>query len=209
MAFQLEVNDLVEVKLYAFSQGQYSINTLHYRVTAEVGTGAFDADAAQEIGTNFGDALREVMSNNASYLGCSAQILLPTRRPRVLFEGNAGAGSVDDEILPRQVAGLIRKKSNFASRSGRGRMYVPFPAEQSNTALGFPSPAYLVNLNILAGLLDDPQVAGGGGNTATLSPIIFNRTTNVGTPITGFESATTWATCRRRSDVRGGDRAPF
>jgi hypothetical protein len=88
-------------------------------------------------------------------------------------------------------------------------MYVPFPSELHNDEDGFPNAAYLVLLSVFAGLFDDPQEAGGGGNTATLSPIIYNRNTNVGTPVTGFDASSVWATCRRRSDVRGGDRVPF
>jgi len=209
MANAIQLNDLLELKLYAFSQGQYSINTLHYACVARAGDGEDDVGAGIKFQTTFSAAFRDLMSSAARYVGLTTQIIRPTRRPKIVNVVGAGDGTEDSDILPRQVAGLIRKLTNVASRHGRGRMYVPFPAESHNTATGFPENAYLTALGVFADLMDDTIQVGAGGDTVDLDPVVFDRASNTGLLITGVDVGQTWASCRRRSDTRGSDRPPF
>jgi len=209
MAISLEVTDVVELKFYARSEGQYSQNVRHYRVTTLTGTSATDQEAASDFAGMFPGALRACMCEDASYLGLSTQIIKNTRRPRILDVTGAAVGTFAGEQLPRQVAGLIRLGSEVASRSGRGRMYVPFPPETANQPNGVPSGAYRALLGDLAALLKTTVVVNGAAGTATLQPILYNRVTNGRIAITVAVDASVWATQRRRSDVRGGDAPPF
>lgn len=209
MATPVESGDLVEVKIYAHSEGQYSINTLHYAVTGVMGSTVTDAAFALSFETAVAPLLKDCMSAGAEYIGISAQIIRPVRRPAVAVNVLQGIGSVVGDVLPRQVAGLLRKKTSIASRHGRGRVYVPFPSEASNTAAGYPLLAYITALSALGAELDDVRVVNVAADSATFTPVVFNRTALTGISITEMQAASTWATVRRRADNRGADRAPF
>jgi len=209
MSFDLEVNQVLEVKLYSHSSGQYAINTRHYRVTGIQGTGETDVNAAARVETELAASFKAALCEQAEYLGLSLQIIRTPRRPKTVVTAGSGPGLVEGEILPRQVAGLITVLTDTASRQGRGRMYVPFPAESRNTALGVPTAEYLGELDAIAIKLDNTLVVGAGANTATIQPVLYNRVSHAVTPVTGIRVNSNWATQRRRSDIRGGDRAPF
>jgi hypothetical protein len=209
MAWQVTLNDLLEVKVYCFSEGQYSINTLHYAVSGVVGVALFDSNLVIPLEASMSAEIKACLSAQAEYLGMSLQIVNPTRRPMVVANVGAGAGGVAGDVLPRQVAGLIRKRTSVASRHGRGRMYVPFPGEASNDTDGFPVAAYTAALNALGAIVDDPLAVTIGADTTTITPIILNRVALTGISITDCVAASTWATVRRRSDNRGADRPPF
>jgi len=203
------INDVVEVKLYAHSEGQYSVNTLHYKVTAAAGGGSTDEIFAGELSDMFPDRLKAAMSVQATYEGLTVQIIRPTRRPRVINIVGRDVGGVAGDILPRQVAGLIQKRTTTASRSGRGRMFVPFPSETHNNPDGFPVIAYTDLLDLLATTMLTTVVSADGANTSTLVPCLYNRNTHATILLTGAISGSTWGTCRRRADVRGADKLPF
>lgn len=209
MSYELEVNQVLEVRLYAHSAGQYSVNTRHYRVTAVAGAGETDGNAAVRVETELAAAFKACLNENAEYLGLSLQIIRTIRRPKSIVSAGSGPGLIEGDILPRQVAGLITLTTDTASRSGRGRMYVPFAPESRNLATGVPNPEYLGELDALAIKLDNILVVGAGADTATIQPVLYNRTTHAVIPVTGIRVASHWATQRRRSDIRGGDRPPF
>lgn len=209
MSYDLEVNQVLEAKLYAQSSGQYSVNTRHYRVTAIAGTGETDVNAAARIETELAPAFKACLNENANYLGLSLQIIRTIRRPKAVVTAGSGPGLIEGDALPRQVCGLITVLTDTASRNGRGRMYVPFPPESRNLATAVPNAEYLGELDSLAIKLDNVLVVGGGGNTASIQPVLYNRVTQAVIPVTGVRVAALWATQRRRSDIRGGDRPPF
>jgi len=205
----ISVNDIVEAKIYCHSQGQFSINTVHYKCTAIAGGGSTDDIFAGELAELFAPRIKACLSEQAEYVGLTAQIIRPTRRPKVLNTVDVGDGLVTGDILPRQVAGLISKKTSTASRSGRGRMYVPFPAESTNTEDGFPVAGYKTNLELLATVFLTTVVSADGGNTSTMVPVLYNRNSHATLILTGATVQNVWGTCRRRADVRGADRFPF
>jgi len=209
MSYDLDVNQVLELKFYSHQRGQYAINTRHYRVSAKAGLGDTDVNAGIKLNTELAGAYIACLGNDAQFLGVSIQLIRNTRRPKTVLTTSAGDGGFEGEPLPRQVAGLIKVTTDEASRHGRGRMYVPFPPESANTNTGVPSGAYIDALNNLALKLDDLMVVGGGGNTVTLQPVLYNRATNAVIPVTSAGAAPVWATQRRRADVRGGDKPPF
>lgn len=209
MPFTVAANDRLEVKFYCKSEGQFSVNTVHYRVDTVAGTSVTDAAVATKMSQYFNGRIMDVLSDGASFMGVTAQIIKPTRRPKILDTTGAGTGQFSGDQLPRQVCGLIKKQTALADRHGRGRFYVPFPPETANQPNGVPSAAYLSLLDDLATLLDDTIIVGSGGNTADLKPVVYDRKLNIAVDITLCSPASYWATQRRRSDVRGGDRPPF
>lgn len=209
MAIDLSVNDKLEMKIYCRNEGQVSVNTRHYKVSALTGTGKTDADAAAEFSNQVAAAMRDCLAVGGTFLGISGQILRPIRRVKVVVTVDNGAGTFAGETLPRQVAGLIRLGSETASRHGRGRVYVPFPSEGANSVTGFPTGAYLTVLDVLRDKVTQNITVGAGANTVTLVPVLYHRPTGDTVQVTNGVSAQVWATQRRRSDIRGGDRSPF
>lgn len=209
MAVNLVVGDVVETKIYCAYETQRSINTRHYRVTALAGAGATDLDVADRLDTLWAGHVKALLATPARYLGTSAQIVQLTRRPRQIDNGNNGAGSAGLQGLPRQSCGLIQLTSAVAARSGRGRNYIPFPAEDDNEATAIPSNDYLTRLDALAQDFLIGITVGALPNTASLTPVLYRRDTGTTIDVTAVDIRQIWVTQRRRSDVRGGDREPF
>jgi len=209
MANVLALGNVVEAKLYCKSSGQYSINTLHFRVSAVAGTSTNDTNAATAVSGAFAAPMKALLSENAEFIGVTVQIIRSTRRPKVYTLADAAPGTVLGDSNPRQVAGLVTKLSATASKSGRGRFYVPFSGEADNEPGATPSGDYVTRLQTLGAQIVTPITAGAGGNTAVLTPVLYNRETFFTIDINDYTARTYWATCRRRGDARGGDRPPF
>jgi len=205
----LQVDDLIEVKFYGKSEGQFSINVRHYRVTVAPLLGPTDATVAEHMSDAFGPRMAAVMCERAEFLGCSAQIIKPVRRPMQVSASGAAVGTVAGEQLPRQIAGLIKIETNVATRRGRGRFYAPFPGESSNEPDATPNGTYTTNLQLLANSLAVNRTVGLVGFEATLIPVIYARDIDNTTPVQAAVGRSFWATQRRRSDAGGGDKFPF
>jgi len=209
MANKIVANDIVEVRFYCSLYGQYSINTRHYLCDGIVGTGADELAFATDLDTDFAATFKELLSSFAFYEGVAVQIIRPTRRPAVFRNASRGQGSLGDDPLPSQVAGLIKLVTNTATRKGRGRIYLPFASESVNGDDAKPTGPYVANLEALANDLLDDYTPGAGGNTSSLVPVIYNRVLHTTIPLTASYARTLWATQRRRSFLAGGDRIPF
>lgn len=209
MSFEVAVNNILEMKLYARCQGQTSITVRHYRCTALAGTGRLDTDCVSALDGKFATPFKECLCTDAQYLGTSLQIIKSIRRGLVYTTVSTGDGQYAGEPLPKQTAGLITLRTEEATRAGRGRMYIPFPAEGANHSDAKPTGAYLDALHNFALLVDDTVVVVSGANSVTLVPVIYHRATLGTTNITEAVERTYWGTQRRRSDVAGGDRLPF
>jgi len=205
----IALNDVVEAKLYCQSQGQISQNVYHYKATAFVGTGGTDVQFVEVFSNAFSGALKDLLCQAAEFLGASVQVIKPTRRPAVFYSTDSGVGTVAGDVCPRQVAGLIKTLSAIAGKHGRGRKYIPFPSEASNSAFGIPENAYMSLLDDFASLIPQVRSCGGGGNTTSLTPVLLDRETDATTVISSAVPRQVWATQRRRSDVRHGDLSPF
>lgn len=205
----LVVNDIVECKVYCQSAGQISQNIFHYRVANLTGDGATDQDAADKVDTNFAGPYKALLCNFAEYLGSSAQIIKPTRRPACFSNTSADSGTAGEEQIPRQVAGLIQLQTATASKHGRGRKFIPFPSEDDNEEDGKPSVGYVANLTALAIQLLTPMEVVGGGETATLQPVLYDRDAGTTLALIKYRVRSVWATQRRRGDTRHADLSPF
>lgn len=209
MPFALVEGNVLEVKFYSRCEGQVAINVRHYVVDDIVGAGRTDAQMLDVIAADIAPRIQALLNEEAFYLGTSLQIIRLPRRPALVRVIESGAGTYAGEALPKQVAGLIKLVSADATRHGRGRFYAPFPSENANGADARPNAGYMDALDDLGEKLASPQVSTGGADSATAVPVIYNRTTHAVIRILDNVERQLWATQRRRSDVRGGDRLPF
>lgn len=95
------------------------------------------------------------------------------------------------EMLPFQVSEVVSLRSALATRSGRGRFYLP-PIAEGQTAAGRLTSttvsAIVTAVNQYFSALD----------TGGLDPVLLNRTTMVQTPVTQFDVGDVLDTQRRR-----------
>ena len=210
MAF-LDVGDQCRLVLWAQQGSQAGLMVHHYECNATGGGSATDQDAVTALSTIFGPLIKPLMATTASYLGALFQILRPTLRPTVYSTAGNGAGTALNDPLPSQTTGIITLRSNVAGRGGRGRKYIPFPAEGDNLTGQTPTAGYLTAAGSLGtALVAQRVITGMVGNTATLVPIIFRRANPVGSPLVeSFTVRSKWATQRRRGSYGRPNASPF
>lgn len=197
----MDVNDIIQVTAYCSSGNQLSMNVLHYVTETKVGTGATHLEVSARFDTLWNAAYIALLSSNARYRGIGTKKIVPFPATVEVFSGiNADDGGVASDILPRQVCGVITKKTGLAGRAFRGRVYIPFAAEDDNQVSGIPEVPYTARLATLANLFEDTVVAGVGGNTNSFAPVLFHRDGATYTPITECVARSIWGTQRRRGD---------
>jgi hypothetical protein len=101
------------------------------------------------------------------------------------------AGASTEETLPAQCACVVSTRSALATRSGRGRFYLP-PFDVTVMSSGLLSAA-AVGTTLAAAQALFSSLDGAG-----LSPVLLNRSTMVQTPITSIDVGNVIDTQRRR-----------
>lgn len=196
----MPAGDIWQVIFHNGLVDQVGLNVRHYRTNSETGTGATQVEIATALSPLFAPLYKALMTNTASFLGVTAQKIRPVPvQMRGSFGGDGGAGTAGVDPIPRQVAGLISHKTEFAGPGFRGRSYVPFPDENDNTLQGLPTAGYITRLAALATEMSDQQVIVGAAGTTTIDPVVFRRVQNTFSFIVDPSVASgRWATQRRR-----------
>lgn len=203
-------NDIVTVRFYSYLLDQLAINVLHYRTTSVV-SNPTTAHFASLLATTMPGLYKPLMSTQATYLGVAVQktFPLPNHTPNVDVTG-AAAGTSGAVPLPRQDCGIVTKRTAFAGRQYRGRVYLPFPSTADNEATeGTPNAAYLTAANAWAASALGNWTINTGGNQATMVPILWHADTGTYTDLAGFSVRDRWATQRRRGSYGRTNDLPF
>lgn len=205
----IEDSQILEVRFAATALSQAAINVRHYIASSVLGGTVTTDDFAATLSAVIPALYKAIMSDQAVYYGLSVQKIFPVP-PAVAsvdYTGQA-AGSVNSDILPGQVTGILTMRTANAGPGFRGRNYIPFPPESLNTD-GIPTSTYMTGLTNLADKFDDSWVVTAGASTATLSPVLWNRATLTPTAITAAQARQKWATQRRRGNYGQRNVAPF
>lgn len=196
----ITLDSVYELKLHSFCKDQLGLNVLHYRCTALTGAPPTESKAAELLSTAFAPVTKDLLSAEASFLGVSLRQLFPILGIPIIMTVDAGAGTGGVSVLPKQVAGLIKKVSGLAGKANRGRVYIPFPSESDNDTFGTPNAAYRTRLSDFGFQMASIRT-GGLWLAATLTPIIYHKTAPAThTAITDFTVRSRWANQRRRGD---------
>lgn len=209
MATQLAVGDLLEVAIVCKADEQYGLNVRHYDVTSVGGNPITVEDVAATIEGEFETAYKVALSSGATYWGVKATRIKPTRSQPAKSFVSRGPGDVAEDLLPRQVAGVIKLKTEVGGRTGRGRAYIPFLPETYNDPDGNPEGAAITALQGIGNLLDDTFPITVGARTGTIRPVLYNRKTGARTPVDGFVVRSRWGSQRRRSNINRPDADPL
>lgn len=212
MASNVVIGDTLQIKIYCKFRDQIGLNVRYLQVTNTTGASVTDQEVADRVALDVDALYRELLSIQARFEGVSAQIVLPVARDTVYSNNGAGAGLTSGDPLPSQTCGLITLRSGFAGRSGRGRMYIPFPGEGDNdTVNATPSASYMDKLAVLGEYFESFAVVTVGANSATMRWVI----TNYPDPAPGFVGILDtiprqkWATQRRRGAFGRPNSLPF
>lgn len=194
-----EVGDLYEGRIFCTLGVQTSITVRHWRVSGKTGTGATDAQIAAGLEGAVATAMKAVISASATYRGVGVRRIQPLPISLETYSNAAaGVGGLAGDPLPLQTAGIITIGTALGGRSRRGRAYIPFPNEDSNTASALPSNAYVALLATLGGALTATFGPGAGGNTNNLIAVVFSRKFNTRTDVSSNLPRTQWGTQRSR-----------
>jgi hypothetical protein len=202
--------DIFEVVFGGRQHGQDTRNVVHFRVRTTSGSGA-PTDAQLEAAILAGvwvngmrDEMRQQLSSEWSLLFTKAQRLSPgPRSAGVVSVEDAGPGSIPGNALPTAVAAVIQKRTAFAGRRYRGRMYVPgIPASYENDSS--LSAEGVTAMEQLANNLDQIFVATAAAVAFTFEPILLHRDVQGGyTLVTGHGVDSVLRTQRRRQVGKG------
>jgi len=203
-------NDIVQARFFCYAFDQVAINSVHFRASSIVANPT-TAHFAALLASTMPALYKALLAPAADYIGLATQKVfpLPKHIPDVETTG-IGAGALTGHILPRQTSGIVTKRTAFAGKRYRGRVYVPFPAEDVNQdSVGTPTAAYVTLLNNFKASLLGNWTINTGGNQAVMVPIIYHEDDNTYTDITGSTSQARWGTQRRRSSYGPVNPLPF
>ena len=168
MARTLADGDIVQATIVTQMGDQVALNVLHYLCGIDSGTSADDTDFARQFSAAIEANWKSALNNTATFKGVMVQVINPppiTRRIADVADAGVGTGGATPQ--PPQVSGIIRWATNTAGRTGRGRIYVPFPSTTFIDTDGTPTAAYVA---ALAGIATDLGtfivVSRGGGGGA-------------------------------------------
>lgn len=194
------VNDVIETKIHCTTPGENAINVLHYKVNAVVGPPVADSLWCNAFFVRIQVELTACMANEATFSQVTMQKVLPLPVGAPAFSTSLPIiGSEASDLLPRQVCGMITKRSVLAGRANRGRMYVPYPGEFESNPDGNPTPSYVAKLDTLANRLFVPITLVSGPSSIDILPVILNRLPGTTVGIVGWTPRSRWATQRRRN----------
>jgi len=212
MAFNIVSGGVIRHVMYSTVPGQVSVTKRDYQCVSISGGSAINSDTVlAHLETTFANLMKDCMSNQATYYGSQLYYQTPVgARPRPSSSTlEQGVGSDAGDLLPTQTTGLISLYSDTLGKAGQGRVYVPFPAQDSIDSLGSPDALYLVDLTNLGTQLVSPQAVIAGGITATFVPVLYIPGGTPPKPIIKFIVRDAFATQRRRGAFGRLNAAPF
>lgn len=206
MPTPLVVGDIIETKVFSKLGEQVAINVYHYRCSAFTGVSRTDQEIANSMESVGGPKYKAAMPGAALHLGTTVQIIqggvLPVRAVSVT---EAGVGARAADALAPQLAVLVRKNTGIAGRANRGRVYLPFFAEDEEDANGEVNAAGQAAATVIAAYYLNQINIAAGGSSVTLDPIIWQRTDRTYVNITSYTVRSLFATQRRRSLINKPD----
>lgn len=141
MSLPIAIDTLISASWYCYCVNQLSVNTVLYRVQTVTGTPT-DSQLADAMAEALSTEYKALLPSSASYKGASCRIEwgtgIPLGGPSHYSAEGAGVGVAEGNVLPLQTCGIITKLSNVRGPGGRGRIYVPFPADSFQDVSGSP-----------------------------------------------------------------------
>lgn len=206
----LVTGDVVRMRVYCWCNQQLSINTYSY-VIGEIDVGSTNVlmwDLGMYLLVAAHDMYVPIMSEFAEFLGIGLQKLTTPITGEAQFTTSMafldGLGLDAGQPLPTNITGLLRRSGIKPSnnRQKNGRVYLPFPSENSNGDGSVPVNTYRANVTLLGENLSMPHGVTYNGTTYNLVPCLeLNNTIPAGWANISLTSASNrWGQQHRRGD---------
>ena len=200
MSYPIATGDFVQISTHCFAGNQESVNTCYYLCGGVSGGGINDSQVAQLFTALVAASYKAWMPDTASFSYGACQIVSPIRRPEQVYGGSAGVGTFGDTLTPTQTSGIIQKKTNLASRRGRGRIYPGFPSANAVGLNGQMIALAFTRLTAIAAAWPTVWIPTVGGASVTLSAFVIDAAFTGGSEVTDWNPLQLWATQRRRGE---------
>lgn len=213
--------DVFKLRVVCWSpvNGQIGVNVSYWVASLVTGIGATPAQFAAAFDGLVFAAYQSFMSSTCAYRGVGVQqvLELPPVEATVVTHANPGTAALG--ALPLQVSGLLGTGTAFSSRHTRGRIYIPFPADDFTDANGDINIAGQTILATLANAYGANLNLGAGANTAVMNLTVRSKVLHLGPPVlpptitynvvTVVTARTKFATQRRRGQYGRLNPLPF
>lgn len=200
MATAIVAGEDIEVTIFCDDAEQIGVNVVHYEIASITSAPTYEG-LATAFSAAVAGAYKPWLHDDAAYAGLKIRRILTLLSPMPWFSSTDNGLGQSGTRVPRQLAGLIRKRINAAGPKGRGRLYAPFPGGDMVTGGGV-SAAGIAQLGVIEDVLFNQgtnlTVVTGGGNVV-LTPMMLARTPAPGfSPIIQTSISGEFATQKRR-----------
>jgi hypothetical protein len=197
----MPVSDAYQVTVYCQAGNQVSANVLHYTVTSETGTYT-QQELANAISTAIGGVWKPIISNLATYKGIilAAMPITPVSAmtPSTSATGIGSGGATG--LLPKQICGIITKRTVGRGPTYRGRVFTPFPDVSANASGGAPTAGFITALANAGVKVLGLSLIPNGGSTVALAGMLNRRIAGLLIPLTAITAQNKFGEQHRRSD---------
>jgi len=215
MAYIVQGNDVVKIRWYATLGAQASVITHHYLCPAPQLVGQWDLPLLlNQWAAMAAPLIKPCIATIAHFDGSSIQVVTTPPYSALLYSSQgAGNGTMTLDPLPTQVTGMISRRTDFAGRAYRGRIYMPFPTKTGSDTNGLPTITYTTLLsNYVAGVEPPAGITlTSAGKSILLDPVLRHKprpAAPADTQITGHEYPLKFATQRRRGSYGKANFSP-
>lgn len=212
MAFNVVVGGVVRHVAYCTIPGQTSACKRDWQCVSITGASAIGSDdVLATLDGNVASHFKDCMSFRATYYGSQLYYQTPVGpRPRPSSTTvNQGIGSDAGDLLPTQSCGLIALYTDTLGKTGQGRVYTPFPAQDSIDSTGTPDALFLVDLDAFGIVLTSAFNVVVGAVTASFVPVLYVPGGPPPKPIIRYQVRDAFATQRRRGAFGRLNANPF
>lgn len=177
----MAVGDVYKLSVIGSAGGQSHYNVLHYRVDSQTGVGATVQEMIQEWAAVMQAAYLDCLGAHYTLAGFIMKQILPTPgNPEERPAAGTVVGSIVGDPAPSYQAQVTGLRTNVATRSGRGRVYLGAQIEANSEATDGNkyTAAYLTTVGAFYALYQaDLTVTGASGNS-TLTPQVYSKKLN-------------------------------
>lgn len=201
MPIQLQVEDVLHIRLGAYQNGQVSLNNLYYKVSTITGGATFLEDVPNGVFNFAKDHYKVLMTTQASFVGTSARIVAPAFRKTNTYLSDVAlvAGTAGDEVLPTQDCGVWSFRTDLAGRKAYGRNYLPFLWAGFVQGTGHPSEDYITAASNWIAFMSPNITVPVKTHSLVLNHGVFGKNTGFN-PVTASRLSHLFGTQRRRGD---------
>jgi len=205
----------VRLRMAWKNSNQYGLCINNYYCFGIAGNPTTLADVVKGFDTLLAAYLIDLVPANAQYWGVGCAIMQNAEphqaTPEYYCKNGRAPGSATGDLLPTQSSGLASLRTAQVGRSGRGRIYFPFPPTSAIDADAALQTVYKTAIDTMLSSSNQPNIANAASDGSVfLQRIIISRIySGAGIDVTHWIIRDYMATQRRREELNRADSDPF